>query len=72
MAWYGNIKLRPAVSLVQSEDRAHEVLAAKMRAPFGAEVTLAKPGMTRSRDRQGYPPAGLAPRACFAVGRSPG
>lgn len=47
MNWYGRFKQHPPVVLVHGENAAREVLAMKLRTEFGAEVTLARPGMER-------------------------
>ena len=43
--WYAHFKTRPPVYLVHGEDPARETLASKLRADFGCEVTLTRPGM---------------------------
>lgn len=45
--WYRQLARHPPVCLVHGEERAREGLAAKLRSQFGAEVTLASPGMVR-------------------------
>jgi metallo-beta-lactamase family protein len=45
-AWYGHFRSRPPVVLVHGEDRAREGLAARLRADFRADVSLAKAGGT--------------------------
>lgn len=48
LAWYGQFASRPPVYLVHGEDKARTGLAAQLHAKFGADVTLATPGMTRT------------------------
>ena len=47
LAWYGQVENRPPVVLVHGEDDAREALAGAMRAKFGNEVVLARPGLVR-------------------------
>ncbi|MFY2762499.1 MBL fold metallo-hydrolase RNA specificity domain-containing protein [Arenimonas sp. MALMAid1274] len=47
LAWYAQIENRPPVLLVHGEDDAREALAEQMRAKFGSDVVLARPGMER-------------------------
>jgi metallo-beta-lactamase family protein len=46
MAWYGAFEGRPPLVLVHGEDRAREALAGEIGQRLGAEVRLARPGMT--------------------------
>jgi metallo-beta-lactamase family protein len=47
MTWYGQIGNHPPAVLVHGEDDARDALAEAMRARFGADVVLARPGMVR-------------------------
>jgi metallo-beta-lactamase family protein len=44
MQWYGHFASRPPVYLVHGEDPAREALAAKLRATYGCQVALTRPG----------------------------
>ena len=46
--WYGHFTARPPLYLVHGEDASRETLAGKLRATYGAEVTLARAGMERT------------------------
>ena len=45
--WYGHFQKRPPVYLVHGENGAREILAGKLRAAYGCEASLARPGMER-------------------------
>ena len=45
--WYGHFKKHPPVYLVHGENGAREILAGKLRAAYGCEASLARPGMER-------------------------
>ncbi len=47
MNWYGHFQKRPPVYLVHGENGAREILAGKLRAAYGCEASLARPGMER-------------------------
>lgn len=46
--WYSHFDKRPPVYLVHGEDGAREVLARELRARYGCEAALARPGMERA------------------------
>ncbi|GMU43780.1 MAG: MBL fold metallo-hydrolase [Xanthomonadales bacterium] len=48
LAWYGHFDQRPPAYLVHGEDSAREALARELRARYGCEATLARPGMERA------------------------
>lgn len=46
--WYSHFKARPPVCLVHGEDLARETLAKELRARYGCDATLARPGQERA------------------------